>query len=218
VRRCSSALRLARARACERRRLEISNQGIRATYSGLKVADGGGSELAVRCPVTLEGSFHSRTIDKVAGTLIGYITRAIVNRTACSFTGGTTDFTILNGSERLLTGDIPASSIPWHIRYEQFFGGLPTCSSVITRLILLSVLLLAFGMSCLYRSNATEVARFGMTRNATTKQITSYSGDVLTRIPKAGGPLTCPETVTIEGDSVVRVLGSATQLIFINLI
>jgi hypothetical protein len=33
---------------------------------------------SARCPLTLEGSFHARTIAKVAYALNGYITRAAV--------------------------------------------------------------------------------------------------------------------------------------------
>ncbi len=57
--------------------LSVSNQNIRVTWSALEFAAGG---TAIRCGLTLEGSFHSRTITKVEKTLIGYITTAISQR------------------------------------------------------------------------------------------------------------------------------------------
>jgi len=65
------------------------------------------------CPVTMEGSFHSGTIRKVLGALIGHVTRAAAG--AC--TGG--GLTILR------------ETLPWHVTYEGFFGTLPRITGLL---------------------------------------------------------------------------------------
>jgi hypothetical protein len=57
------------------RNLSISEQSFRVTFSSLELV----TELVtIRCRVTLEGSFHTRTIAKVPGSLVGAISRATV--------------------------------------------------------------------------------------------------------------------------------------------
>jgi hypothetical protein len=71
-----------------------------------------GNGGTVRCNVTVEGSFHSGTISKVSGLLIGYVTRAIL--TNC--VGGTAAF-------------LP-TTLPWHVRYLSFGGALPAIERI----------------------------------------------------------------------------------------
>src|SRR5215217_2901314 len=103
------------------RSLSLSNQNIRATWQSLEFR----STVTVRCQVTLEGSFHTRTIVKSPRALIGAVTKAQVNRAGC--TGGTGS--TFNGTERY-NGVTPTNSLPWHITYEGFTGTLPTIGSV----------------------------------------------------------------------------------------
>lgn len=92
-------------------RLSVSNQNIRATWARLEFAS---SLVTIRCPVTLEGSFHTRTIAKVARSLIGAITRVLIKRESCT-----------NGEA------LPkAESLPWHVTYESFTGTLPNITAV----------------------------------------------------------------------------------------
>jgi hypothetical protein len=202
------------------RRFEISNQAIRATFAALAfTATPVLGDLEARCPVTLEGTFHSRTIAKESERLIGYITRAVLNRAACTFIEGARHVTILNGVERLLTGEVPPTSLPWHIRYEGFEGSLPFITEFIVRIVLLSFLYLAFEFSCLYRSTAASPARFSFIRNTMTKQATSFLPIVEATIPRvSGNMIACPVSSILEGPSAVRLLGSATTLIFFQLI
>jgi hypothetical protein len=65
----------------------------------------------LRCDVALFGSFHSRTIAKVSGSLVGDVYQA---NGGCE--GGT--LTIL-----------PAT-LPWHIAYISFQGALPTIRDI----------------------------------------------------------------------------------------
>jgi hypothetical protein len=72
------------------RSFSIENRNIRAVWRELTFEQKRESEPAVgqiRCHVTMEGSFHESTIAKVAGALIGVITRAIVAH-PCREVGG----------------------------------------------------------------------------------------------------------------------------------
>jgi hypothetical protein len=189
-------------------RFEITNQGIRATFPNLRfsntVATGG---LEVICPVTIEGTFHSRTITKVVDQLVGYITRAILNEPRCVF---------FNGTEGV---SIQTSSLPWHIRYESFTGALPEISRINLRLALVGFILRAFGVNCLFRSSATSPARGWVERNPATKQVTNITAERNTTIPRfEGSTFLCPTNGIFEGSAAVRLLGSSTTLIFILLI
>jgi len=93
------------------RNMSVSNQSFRVTFNDLEFTAG---EIRNDCRVTLEGSLHSRTMPKVEGTLIGYITR--VQTGQC--TVGTTILT---------------ETLPWHISYLSFSGTLPEITTIIIR-------------------------------------------------------------------------------------
>src|SRR5215216_7887633 len=92
------------------RSLSTSSQTFRAGFDRLDFI----SAFSLECPATLEGSLHSRTIAKVAGNLIGYITRAVLGR-------------CIRGSATILT-----ASLPWHVRYVGFEGTLPAIGRLLT--------------------------------------------------------------------------------------
>ncbi|HKG03287.1 MAG TPA: hypothetical protein VKB03_08895 [Conexibacter sp.] len=116
----SAAISTASARS-----FSFSNQSFRGTWSSLEFA----SAATARCAVTLEGSFHSRTTVKNPRSLIGLITRAIVNRPCVEGTASA-----FNGVERY-NGITPANTLPWHVTYEGFTGTLP---AITTTLLLLA--------------------------------------------------------------------------------
>jgi hypothetical protein len=95
-------------------RLSVSNQSISAMWSTVTFT---GPFGATRCHVTLEGTLHSATMVKTVGSLIGYITRAILN--ICEA-----------GAATILT-----ETLPWHIRYSGFQGTLPEITSLIVHVI-----------------------------------------------------------------------------------
>jgi len=68
----------------------------------------GGIGGATVCEILLSGTLHSRTMAKVVGSLIGYITSARV--LACERGSAT----------------IRLESLPWHRRYGGFTGTLPS--------------------------------------------------------------------------------------------
>lgn len=95
-------------------RLSVSGQTISATWTEAALTGGFGT---VSCPMTMEGSMHTRTTTKTAGALIGYITRASVGR--C----------------RIGSASVLATTLPWHVRYEAFTGTLPNISGIRTDII-----------------------------------------------------------------------------------
>lgn len=104
------------------RNLSITIEKFKATWRSLEFVS---EFVTIRCPVTLEGSFSSRTIAKVLGLLIGPVNRAVVKQEACT-NGRVAAF---NGSETY-NGSTTSNTLPWHISFEVFFGRLPAIESV----------------------------------------------------------------------------------------
>jgi hypothetical protein len=111
--------------AASARELAFSNQSIRAVWAPVFIIVPMSPAAEFRCLLTLEGSFHARTIGKAPGNLIGYITRAIAGPCA-----GEGQMWVHNGTERPLGGEAPATSLPWHMKYQGFTGTLPSISEV----------------------------------------------------------------------------------------
>src|SRR4029077_15971917 len=86
-------------------RLSQSSLQFKLSYTPLSIIPSFGG--TVRCPVTVEGSYHATTITKTAGALIGYLTSYVVG-------------TCEAGRLRANTETLPA-----HIQYEGFTGSLP---------------------------------------------------------------------------------------------
>jgi hypothetical protein len=116
------------------RRFSISEQRFDARWPSMKFTGAGN---AIECPVSVEGSFHSRSISKVEGALIGQVTRSSVNNAAC--TGG--QVTILT------------ATLPWHLQYAGFSGRLPSIEVIAVHLINASAQVQPTGgIACLIRS------------------------------------------------------------------
>jgi hypothetical protein len=165
-------------------RLSFSSQTVRATYARLSFGGGFGT---TECPLTLEGSLHARTFVKTAGSLVGFITRAIVG--AC-----------FRGSASILT-----ATLPWHIRYSSFAGTLPNIARVNTSVsgINFQIREPTFGVTCL-AANATSNALF-----------TREAGGALTGVAIEGREIetSCGIRGTLTGTSTaLTVLGAATRI------
>jgi hypothetical protein len=153
----------------------------------------------ISCPFTLEGSFHSRTLSKVAEALIGYVTRATVAEVSCR-----------GGKMRFLP-----ERLPWHVRYASFTGTLPNITSITARIIGLSVLgewNEIPGTQCLYVSTATRPARFILGRSTTTGVITEFRMDETAVIPKTSGGALCHPEIFLSGLTAPTVLGSTATI------
>lgn len=130
-------------------RLSFSSREWTATWNSIVVTGGFG---AVTCPaLTLAGTFHSSTITKTSGSLIGYVTDARSPGGACSGTiSGTT---------------VLREQLPWHVRYRSFAGTLPNITSIAMNIVGFGyrVRESIFGIICLFRS--TEAAPLVITWN-----------------------------------------------------
>jgi hypothetical protein len=191
------------------RNISISSQTFRITWASLEFV----STLTVRCPVTLEGSFHYRTIIKRERALIGLITRAIVNQPECA-EGRAAAF---NGVE-FYAGIVPANTLPWHVTYENFTGTLPDITS-------LRLLLARFRFGFEIGGCAVQVGE--ATDNITGSVGVDFFGSITTLIPVEGrnegtvirtdfDPFRlCPRPGArgrLRGTGNVTVLGAATRI------
>jgi hypothetical protein len=179
------------------RRLELSNQRFRVVWQTQPLIFETESGRAI-CPLTLEGSFHSRTLSKVCGQLIGYITKAgVIN---CGTAGGAREL-------RLLT-----ETLPWHVRYASFTGTLPRITKIRIQVIGWAFLLnLELIGSCLYRSTAAFPAFFEFEVNEPTGEITHLIADSAAQIKKSGEAPFCPAEARLSASGVVSLQGSGTE-------
>ena len=174
------------------RSLSVSNQNARLTWSSLEFSGG----VTVRCRVTLEGSFHSRTIAKVARTLTGAITRANVDEANC--TNG-------NGRPRNET-------LPWHLTYEGFTGTLPNINAVFTLISRVRFNTVVPGLCTGDYGTATD--------NITGRANLNASREITELEPVAGrnrttlnsGTAFCPVSGTFSGRGTVTLLGTTTRI------
>jgi hypothetical protein len=116
------------------RNLSLSEESVRAMFREVDFFLPFGH---TKCQVTLEGTFHGRTIAKSPGRLIGYITRALLG--PCS----------------VGTATILRETLPWHMHYRAFGGTLPGITSIVTDIVDSSLRVREpSGVSCLTRSTA----------------------------------------------------------------
>jgi hypothetical protein len=138
------------------RTLSMSSQTFSVSFSRLNFTGGFGT---VECSVALGGSWHSRTLGKSVGSLVGYITSG--NVSFCARGGGT----------------ILRETLPWHVRYSSFAGTLPNIVGIAfktdTRFRIREP---AFGLTCLFASTPEQQA--GLTF--------SLVGGVIARADRSG--------------------------------
>lgn len=176
-------------------RLSLSNQSFRIMYREYSSNNGA---VEIICSLTLEGSFHSRTLAKVRGGLIGYVTRAGTTH-PCS--GGYGDMTFLS------------ETLPWHVHYLSFTGTLPRISAVTIDVVGWSWDYPEIGGVgvCLYRSTEAGPARFILNREAG-GVVTSVGADPGITVPKFRGGILCAETINYRGTGSLSLLGTTTPI------
>jgi hypothetical protein len=179
-------------------RLSISNQNLRITWNALEFFGEGGIEATVRCHVTLEGSFHSRTIAKSIGSLLGYVTRATVSpREQC--TGG--------------AATILAATLPWHVTYEGFEGTLPNITGIRLGLKRTAFLVeVGLGTSCLFAEGGVGSTARGTAVREAGGRITNLLPDETIRLARVSGTFGCPTSGGFRGNSTVAGLGTTTPV------
>jgi hypothetical protein len=128
------------------RNLSVSSQVFRVPFREVRFEAAFGNSP---CQLTLEGSFHTRTLPKVASSLIGYVTAAKV------------------GPCPVGTVTILQETLPWHAQYVSFSGVLPNIAVLNTNIIGWAVRYReTFGITCLARSTAAAPVRLTYTLGA----------------------------------------------------
>jgi hypothetical protein len=190
-------------------RLRTSTNRFRVVWAALNIKNFE-NELEIRCPLTLEGSFHSATIRKTRAALIGAVTLARINGSEPPCTGGRA--TILQ------------ESLPWHLTFESFRGTLPRIERVILLLrryeFRVELTVFGFRVGCLYldQNRPEENLASELTVNETTGQVTAL-------IPLSGryagfriGSELCSRRLFFSGTGAVFAGNSSTTRITITLI
>jgi hypothetical protein len=201
----SSAISTASART-----FSTTENSVRATWSTLEFVT---PFATIRCRVTLEGSFHSRTIPKVFKALIGAITRAIV---AHPCTGG--EAWADNGIEREPLGTAP-NKLPYHITYESFAGNLPNISSVDILVSRFSFVVDAtvLGLTCVGRygtptDNVTAVAVRDPATGGITEIAPVTGRNLGTLVEELGPNRVCPRTGNFVGRGTLANLTNGARI------
>jgi hypothetical protein len=174
-------------------RFSVSNKNFRVVWTGLQFTGEAGEGL-VTCPVTLEGSFHSATIRKVEGALIGHVSRASVTSTSCS--GG--------------SATINQASLPWHVTYVGFIGRLPRIEIQILLLKGVNFTLEVLGQKCGY--GRPEDNAKGSVNIEAGGAVTTFAVDTTIRLTKLSGGFLCPATGGFAGTGTVTLLGNTTKI------
>jgi hypothetical protein len=178
-------------------RLSYSHQAFRITWASLTFSGSAGGP-PITCAVTLEGSFHARTLTKTADALVAHITSGTV------------------GSCQEGAATILRSSFPWHVQYVSFSGTLPSIGSIRHHLIGAGFQFEpGLGIVCLAQSTQEEPAAGDATREAG-GSITSLNANSEPPIPVSGA--LCPESGRFTGSGEVFVQGSTTQRVTLSLI
>jgi hypothetical protein len=187
------------------RSISVSDQSFRVSWSSLEFQVR--EVTTIRCRVTLEGSFHTRTIAKVARALIGAISRAIVSHPC---TGG--EAWMDNGVENTPGGRF--NRLPFHFTYENFVAptGLPNITAIGVLLSRTSFVIQAGGL-CTGRYGTSEdnislvaaIRRGGFFQ--TLERIVSGINKVWHLVRQLGG-IFCPRELTLEGAGAVAGLSA----------
>jgi hypothetical protein len=180
-------------------RLSYSNQAFRIIWTRLTFSESGGG-IPISCPVTLEGSFHERTLAKTRDALVAHITAAAVDNARCQ-----------EGHATILE-----ESLPWHVLFASFSGTLPSITSV--RHLLIGAAFQVepgLGVVCLAETSTEHPAAGEATREAG-GNITSLIPDSLLSIPTRGE--LCPSLGIFAGSGQVYVQGSTERRVSLTLI
>jgi hypothetical protein len=187
------------------RTLSTSSQNYRATWTSLEFS---ATETAIRCPATIEGSFHARTIAKVANALVGTLVRAVIKQESC--TGGL--IAAFNGVERYNGTTTP--SIVLHEVVASFSGTLPNITARTDALTRFRFGISVSGVCTGQYGTPEDAVDFNANREAggglTT--FTFVEGSNNATLFRRDGGFLCPISGRIKGTGSVTVQNSAARL------
>jgi hypothetical protein len=146
-------------------RLSVRSLRFKQTWRSLEYTSSAG---VVRCPVTLEGSFHSATFRKIVGLLFSMTTRGSIVSAAC--TGG--------------RGSIDQETLPWHRIYDSFEGTLPRIVDLNYWELFAGYRAESAGITCSIRTTMANPAVFQYT--VAEETITGVRADEAAAIPLTG--------------------------------
>jgi hypothetical protein len=196
------------------RRFELSSTTFRITWPELHaefVYLETNQRMSIKCPVTVEGSFHSRTLSKVSGSLIGYVMRESVNEAACIAKSLTLEFEGIR--EAPSSAKLQLLPEAWHIRYTSFSGILPTITQI--RVLFSGFALRAYELTlgtCLYRSTAASPVAWLFDLNAEHAVTRIKAEEAGPFTPFSEGSFFCGERVLVEGAGTVTQQGIARAI------
>jgi len=148
-------------------RISLSNARFRMVWAPVILNFGD-----VRCNLTLEGSFHSSTLQKRAEALIGYISRAIIAPPAQCTNGEIT---------------LAQETLPWHIRYRGYVGRLPRPAGVVMGFTNVSLRAHVNSLGATCEITTTSEKPFVGTAEADEEGgVTGFRADENSRIPLLG--------------------------------
>jgi len=179
------------------RNLSLSNQRFLVFWSRWEFREPSGF-LVIRCRLTLDGSFHARSIVKSRGSLIGAITRPDIDKENC--TGGQAQ---------------AKGPFPWHVTYDSFTGALPNITSARIGISRFRFLLISPGLSTCEYGNATDNLIFsaGLTGSEITSLTPVEGSNSFTLIEGTAFCPGAPRLVTEVNDrGVVTLLNSNTRI------
>jgi hypothetical protein len=188
-------------------RLAVSNQLVRITWNETRplTFEGGASFGAVRCLLTMEGTFHSRTVVKSPEALIGFVTSATIS-------------TCTGGSARALQ-----ATLPWHIFYGSFSGTLPRITEINVILVGTSFTVQSNlnGQECLYGATAGGPMKGAIVRNTTTGAAESLAPNENAGFPITSGNTSfanCPTVGFFKGSSATLTVQLSTTKVTVSLV
>jgi hypothetical protein len=174
------------------RTLSVSEQSFLARWNSLEFINRSVGST-IRCRITLDGSFHSRTLRKVEGSLLGAITAAIVSHPC---TGG--EAWSDNGTEPTPGGR--TNRLPFHLTYEYFRGVLPNITNI-GDLISRTSIVIAISI-CTGRYGRTEdnITTDSAMNGRTISSMTPVAGRNTIRLVTTLGGI-CPASADFNGAS-----------------
>jgi hypothetical protein len=175
------------------RRLALSSQQFLATWPSVTFENTTGT-AAVSCPIEFEGSFHSATLSKVSGQLVGYITRAGIQAET-------------HGAEPPCTSGVATilvETLPWHVRFQSFAGTLPNIERITLQIIRMGIRIQT-ELVCLAETTAANPARVIISRAG--GSATAVRADETSSIPVTG------PFCSFGGNGIVKGTGEVFQQI-----
>lgn len=146
-------------------RLSVSTRNFKIVWANLELSTNF-IVGTIRCPVTVEGSFHSATIRKVEGAPVANLFRV---RAVCTSGRATLNQEVL----------------PWTLVYERFFGTLPLVASINFKLLRVRALMDIGENFCGFTTTAENPA---VVRANLGPSISSLAFEELRQIPLVNHP------------------------------